>query len=502
VNVSLARPLRLLLVLVLLLPVSAAAAPTAQFWEEVGASATAPAGLSASERGVVPEHRNVSVAIGPDGRPVAAYTDWDDVVVRRWNGVQWDVLGQFGSGHLPQVAVDRAGRIVLAWQQFVPPLASWEVYLAVREPAGSEWLELGGSASGGGVSGAEGPTQGHVFSLALGPDGAPFVAYDSTPTAGADFTTQDSGLAADRPQVYVRRWAGPGQGWVFVGSGREGGGASEALSFRLTHADTGAPDLALHGAITPTLAIGPDGQPVVTFLYTTAFVAANPEVFNGVNDDVYVTRWNGVAWVAVGPEVPAGPTATGLGAPGGVSASEGWSRLTWDSYVNKPVVAVGTDGQPVVGWGESGPDDLMRVHLRQWSGTAWEGVGGDGLMDTAPLANDVSLALLGNAPTLAWARGDGASSSVYVARWTGSAWTELGEGSASGVGISGSPASGFVPAIALGATGAPTVAWIEAPSTLDGGQVHLRTFEPRALADLVLTALTARRPRASARPSR
>src|SRR5688572_13549032 len=244
VNVSHPRWLCLLFVLTLF-PPAAAGAPTAQFWEEVGASATLPAGLSASERGVVPEHRNVSVAIGPDGRPVVAYTDSDDVVVRRWSGAEWEILGEFGSGHLPKIAIDRTGRIVLAWQQFLPPLESWKVYLVVREPGATEWMELGGSGSGAGVSGSEGPTQGTVFSLALGPDGTPFVAYDSTPLAGADFTTQERGLAGDQPQVYVRRWAGPAQGWVFVGSGRADGGASNAQSFRFTHADSGEADVAL-----------------------------------------------------------------------------------------------------------------------------------------------------------------------------------------------------------------------------------------------------------------
>jgi hypothetical protein len=49
------------------------ASPTAQFWEELGRSATGPAGISGSVRGVVPEHRNVSIAIDADGRPVVAW---------------------------------------------------------------------------------------------------------------------------------------------------------------------------------------------------------------------------------------------------------------------------------------------------------------------------------------------------------------------------------------------------------------------------------------------
>ena len=63
------RLLRLvLLVLLACAPLPAAAAPTAQFWE-VGGSATRPAGLSASARGVVPEHRP-QLAIDHTGRLV------------------------------------------------------------------------------------------------------------------------------------------------------------------------------------------------------------------------------------------------------------------------------------------------------------------------------------------------------------------------------------------------------------------------------------------------
>jgi len=82
-----------LCLLTLLLQASVtSAAPTAQFWEELGGSASGP-GISASVRGVVPEHRNLSVAIAPDGRPVVAYTDWDAIVVKRWTGTEWELVG-------------------------------------------------------------------------------------------------------------------------------------------------------------------------------------------------------------------------------------------------------------------------------------------------------------------------------------------------------------------------------------------------------------------------
>ena len=220
-------------------------------------------------RGVVPEHRNVSVAIAPDGRPVVAYTDWDAIVVKRWTGIEWELVGVPGSGHVPQIAFDSRGRMVVAWLQFIPATQGWEAFLVVREPDGSDWEALGGSDSGGGISGADGPTNSNTMALAVAPDGTPYVAFDAMPTRGADFTGVSSGIAADRDQIYVKRWAGPAQGWVFVGSGREGGGASNARSFRYNvDPATGAFSLARHGALSPSIAVGPDGRPLVAFIYT------------------------------------------------------------------------------------------------------------------------------------------------------------------------------------------------------------------------------------------
>lgn len=493
-NVFVARRAWLLCLLALLLHASVTtAAPTAQFWEELGGSASG-LGISASVRGVVPEHRNVSVAIGPDGQPVIAYTDWDAIVVKRWTGTEWELVGVPGGGHVPQIAFDSRGRMVVGWLHFVPTTQSWEAYLVVRQPGGADWEALGGSDSGGGISGAAGPTNSNTMAMALAPDGTPYVAYDTTPTSGADFGRVSSGIAANRAQIYVKRWAGPAQGWVFVGSGREGGGASNARSFRYTVGTaTGTSGLALHGAVGPTIAVGTDGRPVVAFIYTSSFEGgANPLTFNGLNDDIYVTRWDGTAWVAVGPAVPAGPDAAGLGGPGGASNSDGWSLRPWLDLINSPVITVGADNRPVVAWGETGADDLTRVFVRRWTGAAWTGIGvGNGLVDTAPTANDVSITLGPVGPLVTWGHGTGAASSVFVRAWDGGSWVELGAGSATGTGISGPAAHGFTPAIALDRAGTPTVVWVDALGTEASGQTFVRTFDARLMPDLTVTTITA-----------
>lgn len=492
-NLDLAR--RSVALMLLLLASSGApalAAPTAELWQEIGRSASG-SGISASELGVVPEHRNTSVVIGPDQRPIVAYTDWADIVVRRWNGSSWEIIAQPGGGHLPQLAVDSSGRMYLAWMSFVADSDTWEVYLLTRDSLAEDWHELGGSATGGGISAADGPANPNSFSLALAPDGRPWVAYDTTPTAGADFTTETSGIARASNQVYVKRWAGPAQGWIYVGSGRAGGGASHVPSFAFTNGD-GSANVAVHGALSPTIAIRPDGTPVVAFLYTTAFTNGDAGEFNGVNDDLYAVRWNGAAWVPMGPAVPASAAGAGLGAPGGISQSGGWSVEAYLNRMNRPQLVIGRDGAPVVGWGETtATDDSRRMYVRRWSGTAWEGLGSPtGEIDAAAMAFDIALTPGVNGPLAAWSAGSGTDSSILVLGYdarTG-AWAEVGRGSATGAGISGPTRHAFTPWIAVDAAGTPTVAWIDAPDTESGGQAFVRTIEPRNLPDLTVTALT------------
>ena len=483
-----------LLVFLSLLPGSATAAtPTAQFWEEIGGSASGQ-GISASTLGVVPEHRNTSIVIDADGRPVVAYTDWADIIVRRWNGIEWEIIATPGGGHLPQLVLDANGTIYLGWQEYVPTTNTWEVCLLVRDPATGAWQELGGSASGECISGADGAANVNSFSLALGPDGTPWVAYDTVPTTSTNFTTQPSGLAAGADQVYVKHWTGATDGWVYVGSGRNGGGATNVQSFVFTNAN-GSANFVQHSALSPTLAVGADGSPVLAFIYTTEFSNGNPPEFNGLNDDIYAVTWNGGAWVAMGPAVPATAAGAGLGAPGGISNDGGWSVEAFINRMNRPYMIIGRDGAPVLGWGETSDSDSLRhMFVRRWNGTAWQGLGSaSGEIAATAVAFDISLAPGVNGPMAAWAGGSGADSSIYVLGWDSRVgrWTEAGTGSGTGTGISGSARRGFTPWITVDPAGLPSVTWIQAPDVWSSGQTFVRTFDPLILPDLVVTALTA-----------
>ena len=479
------RIIALLACLVVLSSASTALAqPTAQFWEEVGGSASGD-GLSAATRGVPTGNRQVSVAVGPDGRPVVAYADGDTILVRRWTGAAWELIGpSSASGGLPQIVTDAAGRMYLAWRQFVPPTES----LLARDWTGTTWEPLGTSGSGGGISGAEGGAGVPAYSLALGPDGTPYIAYQSTTFTEADFTTQTAGLHAWTNQIFVRRWSG--SAWVFLGSGREGGGASNALSFKIE--GHGTTTFVSHNAEHPTLAIGADGKPVVAFIYSSMFEGGNPPEFNGENDDMYAVRWNGTAWEPLGPALPTTLDNVALGAPGGISNTPGWIREVGHDRLVRPSIMVDRDGTPVLAWGETNFDDGFRyIYVYKFNGTSWQGLGSpSGQIDKIAFAYDTSLAQGVEGPIVAWPRGGGDQSWIAVMEYSPSdgRWLALGDGSVSpGISVPGDRA--FNPRVAVTSAGVPTVVWIDLTPSVP--QAFLRTYNAQTLPDLSISSVTA-----------
>lgn len=475
-----------LVVLVLALP--AAADPTAQFWEELGGSASGD-GISASTVGIPTGNRQVSVAVGPDGRPVVAYADGDTIRVRRWDGAAWTLVGPSGaSGGLPQIVTDANGRMYLAWRQFVGSTGSWEVFLKARDWNGTTWEELGGSGSGGGISGAEGGAGVPAFSLALGPDGTPYLAYQSTTFTEADFATQVAGLHAWTNQVYVRRWSG--SAWVFLGSGREGGGASNALSFRVE--GHGGTTFVSHNGEHPTLAIGADGRPVVAFIYSSWFEGGNPPEFNGENDDIYAVRWNGAAWEPLGPALPTTLDAVALGAPGGISNSPGWIREVGHDRLVRPSIMVDREGTPVLAWGETNADDGFRyIYVYKFNGISWQGLASpSGQIDKIAFAYDTALAQGIHGPIVVWPRGGGDVSWIAVMEYVPGEgrFMQMGDGSVSpGISVPGDRA--FNPRVAVTSAGVPTVAWIDLTPSVP--QAFVRTFVEQDGPDLSVAGVTA-----------
>ena len=452
-------------------PVHAGVSP---FWQELG-------GTSASGEGVsqTPAPKavldNTSVAVPSDGKPVVVYVEYPnetasqgDIVVKRWTGAAFVALGTAGTGYLPRVRLSSAGEIFVAWLAD-DGNGNTEVRLRKYDEGTSSFIQLGGSDSPGGIGGSA-PVVSFPVSLAVGADGNPVVAFVAAAVTGVVDVSATPAIVDDTLQIYVRRWTGTA--WEFVGSDATGGGASNAVSF-----DTPIGSI-LHSAEAPALTIDAvSGQPVVAFAYVTAINGERQS-----NADIYVTRWSGTSWDAVGPAVPAADSAAGRGGAGGVSNSD------TGSFTPSIAVVPGSSNFALA-WEEISPDGTaLYVWVRTWNGSAWIELAGSatGSGFTDPFAQNGAPQIAVGAearPVVAWnaLTADSPAAQIFVRRWNGSdTWVEPVLQSARGGGISDAGLEAFSPALALtpaggpATAGVPTVAWLDSRGNPITAQVFLR----------------------------
>ncbi len=170
--------------------------------------------------------------------------------------------------------------------------------------------------------------------------------------------------------------------------------------------------------------------------------------------EIYVLRWDGSNWVEVG---------TGSASGGGIS----------NNHFNSvsPSLAISPDGLPYVAWADdSNADEDFEIYLRKWDGSSWVEVGagsasGGGITDNGNPSFDPSLAIAPDGvPYVAWVEFSQIDN-IYVRKWNGSSWVEVGSGSASGGGISNHPGGSmfyggsYHPSLAISPEGVPYVAW-------------------------------------------
>lgn len=283
----------------------------------------------------------------------------------------------------------------------------------VRSWDGSNWVQVGtGSATGGGITNNNGSASDP--SIGVAPNGKVYVAWATLSPMSA---------------IYVRFW--DGGGWDEVGAGSaSGNGISDSNDY----------------ARRPDLAIAPNGNPYVTWQ-------------DGDGDDleIYVRTWNGSSWVQVG----AG-SATG----GGISNN---NAVSW-----YPSIAVAPNGTPYVAWVDYSSQSYQ-VYARVWNGSSWAEIGagsasGGGLSDAPGSGEypDMGVAPDGT-PYIAWQHSHPGGADIYVLKWNGSDWVEVGAGSASGGGISNT-GIGLYPSLAFSPNGTPVVAWV------NGTDIYVRTW--------------------------
>jgi hypothetical protein len=357
-------------------------------------------------------------AVAPDN---SVYIAWDDdssgetaeIYVRRWNGSGWEEVGT-GSANgggisndiwestSPAIAVSPEGVPYVAWQNYD---GAEGIDIFVRRWNGSSWEEVGtGSASGGGISNDEDASLSP--SIAIAPDGMVYVAWSGN------------------SEIYVRRWNG--SVWEEVGAGSAtGGGISNNEG----------------DSLGSSLAVASNGTPYVTW---------SDDSVASLNYEIYVRRWNGVSWEEVG---------SGSASGGGISQNGGFSWI--------PNIAVGPDNAVYITWRDGDTFD-NDIYVRRWNGSSWEEVGlgsaaGGGISQQggSTAAPDVVVASNGM-PYISWLGNNGSwDFEIYVRRWNGNGWQEVGSGSAMGGGISNNDGDSYVPSMAAASDGAVYVTWFD-----------------------------------------
>jgi len=198
----------------------------------------------------------------------------------------------------------------------------------------------------------------------------------------------------------------------------------------------------------PSVAVAPDGMPYVVWHDNSGG--------SSIDYEIYVRRWNGSSWEEVGASSASG---------GGISDNSGNSK--------DPSVDIAPNGTPYVTWRDDSDGDY-EIYVRRWNGSSWEGVGvgsasGGGISDNSSWSHGPTVAIAADGtPYVAWTDHSDGDSEIYVRRWNGNSWEEVGASSASGGGISNSGNAG-IPSLAIAPDGTPYIAWDDG----SGGDVEI-----------------------------
>ena len=398
-------------------------------WQETTAGSATRGGVSRTNgKSSMP-----SLAISNQGRPFLAWADVtpgnSEIYIRRWDGLLWqEMSGQSASGGgisrnggestAPSVATAPNGAAFVAWQDS----SSGNSDIYVRWWNGTRWDDVGaGSASGGGVS-ANG-TLSRKPSMAVAADGVPYVAWSD----------QRAGVG----EIFVKRWNG--SFWEEVEAGSASGGGISNNEGESTD---------------PVLAAGDDG---------TIYVAWSDD--SAGDSEIYVRKYKpGQGWSDVGL---------------GSSAGGGISDNLAASY--SPTLAMGPGGKAYLAWvdeSDDNDDNDTEIYARYWNGSSWLDMGSNsarrgGISNNNAPSQDPSIAVdRFNRAILAWGDQSSGTSEIYLKRWNGGGWEDVG-GSSGGGGISSSGTFSYEPSAAVGPDGTPYAAWSAVSSSV---QIYIRRY--------------------------
>ena len=352
-----------------------------------------------------------TLALDADDTPRVALLERDDlnamaVVVERWDGSAWQPDGPVrvrlatSDTQTPVFARTSSGESVLTW---TADDGNAPAVFTTRTAAGGADENLDPALSHVAFS-----TPAAAPSLRVTPAGDPIVAWHES--------------VASARGVYVAAWTGTA--WSEFGAGPDVRGGATPSGF-------------------PSLALTRSGAPVVAFSEVDASTSAG---------DIFVSRWNGTAWVVAG---------------GALSIAGG------DTWAASPSLALTRTDAPVVAWVEplaAGADNSVAV--RRVDGSSWTSLGRPFSADTAartPAHNPVLVLDATDAPLVAFCEGP----RVYVFRYEGNTWRPLSAGLNE---PSMNPAQVNHVSLVLDSRGTPMVAWEQMQMATGRPSVFVRRY--------------------------
>ena len=340
------------------------------YWEEFAGSASAGGISNNGGDSYVP-----SIAIGLNNKPYIAWHDTSggdsEIYIKWWNGSSWSevtpgsasgggISNNSGSSGHKSLAFSPSGELHIAWGD--DSSGDWEIYLLQLD--GNSWVEIGGSASGGGISDNSGSSE--YPSLAFNSSGLPYVTWMDN--SGGELFDYD---------IYIKRFNGGG--WEEVGAGSaSGGGISNSSNM----------------ALSPSIAISSSDIPYVAW-------------DTGTDGEIYIKKFFGGIWVEAG---------TGSASGGGVSNNSGYSLY--------PSLVIASNNVPYLAWEDDTSGD-SEIYVRRLEGSAWveAGIGsatGGGVSDNTGSSSNPSFGFTsGGIPYVSWQDSTDGDSEIYVRRWLG-----------------------------------------------------------------------------------
>jgi trimeric autotransporter adhesin len=169
-----------------------------------------------------------------------------------------------------------------------------------------------------------------------------------------------------------------------------------------------------------------------------------------------VARWNGSSWSALAEGVSGSPYAVAVSGsnvyvggrmPGAGTISVNniarWNGSSWNAMGDglgstilfNAVYTIAVNGSQIYAGGDFGTSgSVAAVHIAQWNGSSWSGVGGGVGLVSEPTDGVTDIQIDGTAVYAGGAfQTAGGQPANNIARWDGSRWLSLGSGTSDGV---------------------------------------------------------------------